>query len=104
MIKGSFSGFKFLMFADKMREKSASTSIGENFTMKLSSHPGAIEPFLGMIEYGPASRIPVELLAILKLKSKLISEVFLIVNLKLREAYMRVGLKSTLFTSQSYEA
>jgi hypothetical protein len=61
--------------------KSDSISIGANLTRKLSSHPGATYPFFGKMLYGPALRIPDLRLVILKLKFKLIKEVFLMVNL-----------------------
>jgi len=61
--------------------KSGSISIGANLTRKLSSHPGATYPFFGKILYGPAFKIPEAELVILKLKFKLIREVFLMVNL-----------------------
>ena len=86
------------MLAERILEKSASTSTGANLRMKFSSQLGAMVPFLGMIVKGPASRIPVYVLTILKLKSRPIAEVFLIVNLRLRVAYIKVGLMSSLWT------
>jgi hypothetical protein len=69
------------MLAEINRVKSFSISIGANFTRKLSSQPGAIEPFLGKILYGPASSKPVAGFVIIKLNSKWIKEVFLMENL-----------------------
>lgn len=63
-------------------------------TMKFSSQPGEIVPVFGIIVKGPASRIPLILFTILKLYSRPIREVFLIVNFIDRVAYISVGLKS----------
>jgi hypothetical protein len=59
IIRGFNSGAKFSMLADSILSKSCSTSSGENLTTKLSSQPAAIDPFFGIIVYGPASKIPV---------------------------------------------
>jgi len=49
MIKGLQSGDKFSILADKIREKSCSTSTGENLSTKVSSQPAEIMPFFGTI-------------------------------------------------------
>ena len=89
------------MLAESILVKSGSTSTGENLTMKFSSQPGEIAPAFGIIVKGPASRIPLILLTILKLYSKAIKEVFLIVNFIERVAYIKVGLKSIYLVAHS---
>ena len=89
------------MLAENILVKSGSTSTGENLTMKFSSQPGEIIPVFGIIVKGPASRIPLILLTILKLYSRPIREVFFIVNFIERVAYIRVGLKSIYFVAHS---
>jgi len=89
------------MFAERIRAKSFSTSTGENLTIKCSSQLGEIDPFFGIIVNGPASKIPLVLFTILKLYSSEINDVFFMVNLRVRVAYISVGLNSRDLILQS---